>query len=124
VAHEATVMLHIARRFLFALVFACHAAVTLCGPCLHALPGSSHEPGAASKSHRPDDPSQSRRDAADNCLICQFVAQGQLPVEFSAGPFVQLISELVVPALPATHTLSTQLPSSPRAPPAVAASLS
>ena len=55
VAHQATVMLHIARRLLFALVFACHAAVTLCGPCLHALPGSSHELGATSNSQHTDD---------------------------------------------------------------------
>ena len=39
-------MSQIVRHLLFALVLACHAAVTLCGPCLHALPGSSHELGA------------------------------------------------------------------------------
>jgi hypothetical protein len=116
-------MSRIVRHLLFASVLACHASVTLCGPCLHSLPGSSHEPGAASKSHRPDDPSQSRRDAADNCLICHFVAQGQLPVEFFSGLSIQLIAELVVPALPDTHSRPLQLPSSPRAPPAAAASL-
>ena len=77
-AHEVTVMLHVARRLLFALVFACHAAVTLCGPCLHVLPESSHELGATSNSQHSDDSAQLRRDGADNCLICQFVAQGQL----------------------------------------------
>lgn len=117
-------MSRVVRHLLFASVLACHAAVTLCGPCLHALQGSSHEPGASSKSHRPDDPAQSRRDAADNCLICHFVAQGQLPVEFSLGLSTELIADLVVPALPASHTLPLQLPSSPRAPPAATTSLS
>jgi hypothetical protein len=112
------------RHLLFASVLACHAAVTLCGPCLHALPGSSHEPGAASSSHRPDGPPQSRGDAGDNCLICQFVAQGQLPVEFCFGPSLELVSEPIVPAVPASHTLPLQLPSSPRAPPMVADILS
>jgi hypothetical protein len=115
-------MCRIVRHLLFTSVLACHAAVTLCGPCLHALPGSSHEPGAASKTHRPDEPSQSRRDAADNCLICHFVAQGQLPVEFFSGLSSQLIADLVVPALPATDSLPLPLPSSPRAPPTAAAS--
>jgi hypothetical protein len=117
-------MSRIVRHILFASVLACHAAVTLCGPCLHALSGSSHDQGAASKSHRPDDPTPSRRDAADNCLICQFVAQGQLPVEFSHGLSTELIAELVAPALPAAHALPRQLPSSPRAPPSVTTSLS
>ena len=88
------------------------------------LPGSWHELGATSKSHRPDDPAQSRRDAADNCLICQFVAQGQLPVEFSMANSIQCVTELVVSVFPASDAPSLQLPSSPRAPPSAATTLS
>jgi hypothetical protein len=117
-------MSQIVRHLLFASVLACHGVVTLCGPCLHALPGSSHELGATSRSHFPDDSAQSRRDAADNCLICQFVAQGQLPVEFSTVNSIQGVIELVVPVLPASDTPSLQLPSSPRAPPSTATTLS
>jgi len=110
-------MLHIARRLLFALVFACHAVVTLCGPCLHALPGSSHELGATSNSQHTDDFGQSRRDGADNCLICQFVAQGRLLAEvFTATSFDQM-SELVPPVAALSHPVSVPLPSFPRAPP-------
>ena len=117
VAHQVTVMLHIARRRLFALVFACHAAVTLCGPCLHALPGSSHELRATSNSQHTDDSGQSRRDGADNCLICQFVAQGQLLAEvFTATSFDQM-NELVPPVAALSHSVSVPLPSFPRAPP-------
>ena len=109
-------MLHMARRLLFALVFACHVAVTLCGLCLHALPGSSHELGATSKSQH-DDSDQSRRDGADNCLICQFVAQGQLLAEvFTATSFDQM-NELVPPVAALSHPVSVPLPSFPRAPP-------
>jgi len=110
-------MLHIARRRLFALVFACHAAVTLCGPCLHALPGSSHELRVTSNSQDTDDSGQSRRDGADNCLICQFVAQGQLLAEvFTATSFDQM-NELVPPVAALSHPVSVPLTSFPRAPP-------
>jgi hypothetical protein len=110
-------MSRIVRRLLFASVLACHAAVTLCGHCLHALPGSSHELGATSTSHRSDDPVQPRRDGADNCLICQFVAQGQLLAEISTGIPGEQITELVVPVSATPVIVSIQLPSSPRAPP-------
>jgi hypothetical protein len=106
------------RQFLFASLIACHAAVILCGPCLHALPGSTHEMGPTTKSHGPDDPIQSRRDASDHCLICHFVAQGQLTVEFSCYSAIQPSVESVVPTILASRPFSQRLPSSPRAPPA------
>jgi hypothetical protein len=112
------------RQFLFTSLITCHAAVVLCGPCLHELPGSTHQMGAASNSHRSDDPLQSRSDSKDGCLICHFVAQGQLPVEFSRGISPELVAELVIPALPVSHSDSSPLPSFPRAPPATFAGLS
>ena len=114
-------MSRIVRHLLFASVLACHAVVTLCGPCLHALPGSSHEPGAASKSQRPDDVSQSRRDSSDNCLVCHFVLQGQLPVELANAASIEQITELVPTALPTSITPPIHVPSNPRAPPATLA---
>jgi hypothetical protein len=116
-------MPRIARHILFASVLVCHAVVTLCGPCLHALPGSSHEMGASSGSQRADGPSQSPRDAADNCLVCHFVAQGQLPVEYAAGHSVQQVTELAPPAIPISAAAPLHLPSSPRAPPGAVSSL-
>ena len=110
-------VLRIVRYLVFALVVACHAVVTLCGPCLHALPGSSHGIGSPSNSHRADDRSQSGRDSADNCLVCHFVAQGQLPVEFAVAPSIQQITDLVAPAVPASSTPPLRLLSSPRTPP-------
>jgi hypothetical protein len=117
-------MSRLVRQLLFASLIACHSAVTLCGPCLHELSGSPHEMGAASKPHRPDDPAQSRRDATDRCLICHFVAQGQLPIEFFCESSIQLIDELALPTLPVSRPLSNPLPSSPRAPPGIASRLS
>src|SRR5262249_15721180 len=110
-------MSRLVRQILFASLIACHAAVILCGPCLHALPGSSHEPGAISKPDRPDDAGQSRRDTNANCLIYQVVAQGQLPVAFSCELSSPVVTDLALPALPHTRPISPQLPASPRAPP-------
>jgi len=117
-------MSRVVRHLLFASVIACHAVVTLCGPCLHALPGSSHELGADSSSQRTHDPAQPRRDAADNCLLCHFVAQGQLLSGSSTGVSSQPIAELVVPDPQAVYPPPVHLPSSPRAPPLVPASVS
>jgi hypothetical protein len=111
-------MPRLVRQLLFAALIACHAAVTLCGPCLHALPGASHQVGATSKADRPDHPAQTRRDTADNCVICHFVAQGQLPVESTCELAVQVVADLTLPALPTARSASNHLPSCPRAPPA------
>src|SRR5438132_11272096 len=105
-------MSRLVRQLLFAALIACHAAVTVFGPCLHGLPGSSHQIGPASKADRPDDPSPSRRDSADNCVVCHFVAQGQLPVESSSELSVQVITDLTIPSLPTSRPASNHLPSS------------
>jgi hypothetical protein len=117
-------MSRIVRQFLFATLIACHAAVVLCGPCLHGLSGSEHEMGAASNPNRAGHPLQSGTDSKDGCLICHFLAQGQLPVEFSRGSSPQLIAEHVIPALPPSDTVPDQLTSCPRAPPIVFLGLS
>ena len=111
------------RHLLVAAVIACHAAVTLCGPCLHELPGSSHQIGLATQSHRPDAPAQTSRDSADNCLICHFVAQGQLTVATTCERSAPVVAEFEVPELPAARPLPHHVPSSPRAPPAAPAPL-
>jgi hypothetical protein len=118
------VMSRSVRQFLFASLIACHAAVTLCGPCLHELPGLSHKMGAASQPHGSDDPISSRGDSADRCLVCQCLAQGQLPVEFSGVSSAQVIDELVIPAIRVTPHLSHPLPTFPRAPPKAVSGLS
>jgi len=111
------------RHVLFASLIACHAVVTLCGPCLHELSGSSHAFGPAAKSHRPDAPAQSSRDSADNCLLCHFVAQGQLTIAPTCERSSPLVAEFVLPDLPVVRPLTHHVPSSPRAPPAPPSSL-
>ena len=110
-------MSRFARQILFASVIALHAVVSLCGQCLHDFAGSSHQLGMASKAHGPEDPAPLPRDSGDNCLICHFVAQGQLPVECCSQISVIAIGEVAAPSLPAGRLTHTHIPSSPRAPP-------
>ena len=105
------------RHILFSSVIALHAIVSLCGQCLHELPGSPHKLGAASKANCPGDSVPSPRQAPDDCVICHFIAQGQLPVECSAQISDVAIAELPAPELPASRPVHTHVPSSPRAPP-------
>lgn len=106
-------------RLLFAsFLIACHAAATLGGPCLHELSGLSHPFTSGAQTDRHGDPLKSSSDSSDNCVLCQFMAQGQLtetPVCERSAP---LLSEFVAPEAPISRPSSHALPSSPRAPPA------
>ncbi len=117
-------MSRLARQLLFAAIIAYHAIVTVCGPCLHELPGASHETSAAAKANRPSSPVAPRSDTNDHCLICQFVAQGQLPVEFAYNFSTFAIADLAIPDLPVSEVAAPALPSCPRAPPCVSITLS
>jgi hypothetical protein len=117
-------MLRLARRILCGWLIVYHAAVTLCGPCLHELPGQSHQRGTASKPHDSDDPIQSGSDSTERCLICHFVAQAQLPVEFSGQSSIEFVIELVIPTIDVDRILCAPLQACPRAPPTPASGLS
>ena len=94
----------------------------LCGPCLHGLPGWGH--GATlSSSHDADHVREAGKVAhvqADNCPVCHFFSQGQLPVDLAMAPAGRQVCVLKLP----THTeivrLTLRRTSSPRAPPALA----
>ena len=115
-------MSRFARHILFASVIALHAVVSVCGQCLHEFAGSSHHFGLASKVNGPEDAAGSPRDSADNCVICHFVAQGQLPVESRPQISVIAVAELAVPTFAAHRDFRAHIPSSPRAPPKIAQS--
>jgi len=118
-------MPRLARHLLIAAMLALYGTVSLCGSGLHAFAGVTH-------SGCPEDPGrssvpksdQSLRASTDNCLICQFHVQGQLP----AKPIRQVHCPLVRPRPPAPRHVvvarERHLPSSPRAPPSAPASLS
>jgi hypothetical protein len=112
-------MSRIVRQFLVTSLVTLHTAIILCGPCFHALPGSGHDSG-----YTTHDPSKAPHDSADNCPICHFMTQGQLPVESSFGLSARLIGELVPNLSPAACPASFHHVSSPRAPPVAVANLS
>jgi hypothetical protein len=118
-------MARIVRQVLFSSLIVCHASASLCGPCLHGLQGSAPHPmGDISRPYRPDHPILPESDSRDGCLVCQFVAQSQLPVEFSQERLPQLITELVYKGLPSSQPISNPHIACPRGPPMAFAVLS
>jgi hypothetical protein len=112
------IMSRLMRRLLLSALVAIYAAVCLCGPCLHALSGSDHPPGPASQAGRTHDPARSTADSADTCLLCHFVAQGQLPVATGHQLSVQVAADLALPAVSVSRPILHHLAANPRAPPA------
>jgi hypothetical protein len=90
------------RHYLILAIASLHAAVMLLGPCLHALPGGRHAPrpalaadhGHRAVEHSPVTHSPVSHRSADDCPVCHFLAQGQLPVETASGPVSQTVAEL------------------------------
>jgi len=75
------------RNALVAVLIGLHAAVTLCGPGLHAISGLSHGNGYSpfARNDHSHGPGPSSHQASDDCLVCQFLAQGQLASDFGIG---------------------------------------
>jgi hypothetical protein len=93
--------------------------VTVVGPCLHELAGSNHQLGVTSKSPIPGDRSQPVDHNSDNCLICHYVAQGQLSTDRVCLAVVPLVFEQITPDCPALPPSLAATLSHPRAPPVV-----
>ncbi len=105
-------------KLLFFALLASYTAATVCGPCLHELAGTPHRLSVTLKSPVPGDVPESSDHNADNCLVCHFVAQGQLSVDLVCLAVVPLVFEPEAPevaTLPSSPTLTL---AHPRAPPA------
>jgi len=115
-----------ARQFLVASLLTLHAVVMLCGPCLHGLPGLDHAAGltrGADTDHGAD-PVKSSHGQADDCLVCHFLAQAQLPVDTACVLVHQHVGAWRVEAPYQSVTPARPHLTSPRAPPASGAALS
>ena len=101
------------RHLLFGSVIACHAVVTLCGPCLHAC--------RALRMNWARRPNRSDRTTLYNHAVTRRItacfatsSPGQLLAASSTGVSNQPVAELVGPVLQATYPAPVHLPSSPR----------
>jgi hypothetical protein len=114
------------RQTLVALLIAFHAAVTLCGPCLHAVPGFGHGSvlESSAKRHQAVDMAGARHASMDDCPICHFLTQGQLPIESSSIASVRLAVEFEPVADVDWSPAPPRLPFCPRGPPVVYTSVS
>ncbi len=104
-------------RLLIASVLAWHAFIVLGGPCLHALPGLMHNGRSSSDGQRTQGATP-LGDSADSCVICHFVAQGQLAAAMVHEPSPDGVAPLpIIERRLACHRPALNL-HSPRAPPA------
>ena len=108
-----------ARRLLIASLVVLHAALMSCGPCFHALPGSGHESalGMSRGGDRGRDPAERPHRPAEDCPVCHFFAQAQLPVEVAAVAPAQFHAEAGPRAAPPCPVLTSRTALRPRAPP-------
>lgn len=107
------------RNALFATLVAFHAAVTVCGAGLHALPGLGHNSGLRPRAQNDHShgPGKSAHESADECPVCQFLAQGQLADEPAGGPIARLPGDALTLTPPANDPVTPPGVSIPRAPP-------
>jgi hypothetical protein len=109
------------RHSLVATLIALHAAVTLLGPSLHALPGWGHGSGLSplAKTDHSHGSGKSSHAKADDCPVCQFLTQGQLSTDLAASATGWLVAALDLPIPPPADQASPHGLSSPRAPPII-----
>jgi hypothetical protein len=119
-------MFRLARQLLAASLVALHATVMLCGPCLHELSGWGHEVGLsrAADSGQVSEPVKATHLQPDDCPVCHFLSQAQLPVDAPIVLSVWHVRFLNPELLCDSVTPSLLHPTSPRAPPALAATVS
>jgi hypothetical protein len=112
-------MSRLVRHALVAVLIAWHGAVTLCGTGLHALPGLGHDSGLSprAKNDHTHGPGKSAHESADDCQICQMLAQGQLAPDPAAGAACWLTSGPVPPVRPAPAPVPSHRPFIARGPP-------
>jgi hypothetical protein len=105
-------------RLLLATLLCLYGVVTLSGPALHSLPGLSH---AAAKLAGRDEASpghgERENNAAHDCPICHFHAQGQLIDDPDDGPCIDVVRVRPADESPLFHPPALHRSSSPRAPP-------
>lgn len=107
------------RSLLTAALVVLHAAFAVGGAGLHALPGWGHGTGLTqpAKNDHSHGPGKSSHEAADDCAVCQFFAQGQLSTTGPTGRPVRLVALAETPATPSPTPAPARSPSIPRAPP-------
>ncbi len=112
-----------ARTTLTALLIALHATILLCGPGLHAAPGLAH--AGLSNAPATDDGgtrwSETSTRLVDHCPLCEYLAQGQLPLQPAAWIACQLVRPFEPALLPVLSPFLLPFPSRSRAPPRDAA---
>ena len=103
-----------ARRLILALLLALYGGVTAYGPGIHALSGP--EPSVAC-AHSDGNGADHPTNSDDDCLICQFLAQGQWHGVSALAVCLDVARVRPAETLPLVFPPAHHGPSRPRAPP-------
>ena len=108
-----------ARKPLTALLIALHALIVVCGQAMHASPGLSHASAPAGSREGDGLPRWADLSVAptEHCPVCEYFAQGQLPLVAGLPILARPVSPLEPVLLPAHSPLRLVLASRSRAPP-------
>ena len=108
------------RQLLTAFLLGLHVVVTQCGVGLHALPGLGHDSGLRplAQNDHSHGPGKSAHESAEDCPVCQFLAQGQLHHEHFGTAVAWLALDATPPPPPPLRVFPPLSPAAPRAPPA------
>jgi hypothetical protein len=115
------------RSILLIALLAMYGASSLLGPALHSLPGLAHAVSASEPSSQQVE--RGRLDggkvcSADQCPVCHFLAQGQLPSELSAVLWAVRANPQVALEDQTFRLPERYQPKNPRAPPPSSAHIS
>lgn len=101
------------------LLIALHLTVTLCGTCLHSVPGWEHGSGVFGNDCGGELRGLAKgvHIADDDCSVCHLLSLGQLPVDLDAGPSLRHVGSVANIDLPPMRASLVHRPTSPRAPP-------
>jgi hypothetical protein len=112
-------MSHPVRRFLFASLVVLHTVFALCGPGHHAMTGGSGRHHAARSEGRETvvEPAEAMCPSDGHCPVCDYLAQGQLPVKYACLPLGQVAEPAKPCERPSRSSTPTRSPTIPRAPP-------
>ena len=108
-----------ANQLFVATILALYGVITVGGPALHALPGFGHGSArlASEKNQSPGPADQ--ENAAHDCPICHFHAQGQVIADPGSAPWIEVVRIRPVTEPPLATLPAVDRPSIPRAPPLV-----
>ncbi|MGC8638884.1 MAG: DUF2946 family protein [Isosphaeraceae bacterium] len=108
-----------ANQLLVATILTLYGVITVGGPALHALPGFGHDFAKLASTRNHSSRTADQENAAHDCPICHFHAQGQVIADPDSAPCIEVVRIRPVTEPPLASRPAVVRPTIPRAPPLV-----